>query len=67
MKILIISKILMTLDVLQRDDVAHLMEDPTYSQPLTTAIQIAMFELLGDFNIKPVKVVGHSSGEIAAA
>lgn len=57
----------MTLDILQQDDVAHLMEDPTYSQPLTTAIQIAMFELLGDFNIKPVKVVGHSSGEIAAA
>ena len=57
----------MVLEILKRDDLAHLMNDPAYSQPLITAIQIAMFELLRDFNIMPVKVVGHSSGEIAAA
>lgn len=40
---------------------------PEYSQPLVTALQIciiAVFEVLG---VKPSSVVGHSSGEIAAA
>ncbi|KAF4443314.1 polyketide synthase [Fusarium austroafricanum] len=41
--------------------------EPEYSQPLSTAIQIALFELLLSFGIKPKVVVGHSSGEIAAA
>ena len=57
----------MVLEMLKRDDLAHLMNDPAYSQPLITAIQIAIFELLRDLKIVPVKVVGHSSGEIAAA
>jgi acyl transferase domain-containing protein len=38
-----------------------------YSQPLTTVIQIALVDLLQSFGIKPAVVVGHSSGEIAAA
>lgn len=37
------------------------------SQPLCTALQISLFELLRDFGIIPCAVVGHSSGEIAAA
>ncbi|KAF3769382.1 hypothetical protein M406DRAFT_85893, partial [Cryphonectria parasitica EP155] len=37
------------------------------SQPATTAIQIALVALLQSFSIKPWAVVGHSSGEIAAA
>ncbi|KAI4262763.1 MAG: hypothetical protein L6R42_002068, partial [Xanthoria sp. 1 TBL-2021] len=37
------------------------------SQPATTAIQIALVELLRSWDIKPRAVVGHSSGEIAAA
>jgi NADPH:quinone reductase-like Zn-dependent oxidoreductase/malonyl CoA-acyl carrier protein transacylase/SAM-dependent methyltransferase len=40
---------------------------PEFSQPLCTALQIALVELLGSFNIFPDVVVGHSSGEIAAA
>lgn len=34
---------------------------------MCTALQIALIELLGTFNIFPDVVVGHSSGEIAAA
>ncbi|TLS26121.1 hypothetical protein PpBr36_04786 [Pyricularia pennisetigena] len=40
---------------------------PAYSQPLTTALQIALVDLLRAFGIVPKAVVGHSSGEIAAA
>lgn len=38
-----------------------------FSQPLCTCLQIALFELLSSWNITPIAVVGHSSGEIAAA
>lgn len=37
------------------------------AQPATTAIQIALVDLLESFSIRPSRVVGHSSGEIAAA
>lgn len=40
---------------------------PEYSQPLCTALQIALVDLLRSFNIVPAAVVGHSSGEVAAA
>ncbi|KAF6807279.1 polyketide synthase [Colletotrichum musicola] len=40
---------------------------PEYSQTLSTAVQIALIELLRSFGITPKVVVGHSSGEIAAA
>ncbi|KAI1127899.1 hypothetical protein F5Y10DRAFT_242011 [Nemania abortiva] len=40
---------------------------PDYSQPLCTALQIALVRLLRSFGIRPSAVVGHSSGEIAAA
>ncbi|KAH9990456.1 ketoacyl-synt-domain-containing protein [Xylariaceae sp. FL0662B] len=43
------------------------IEKPEYSQPLSTAIQLALIELLRSFGITPKAVVGHSSGEIAAA
>ncbi|KAH7070080.1 hypothetical protein FB567DRAFT_598626 [Paraphoma chrysanthemicola] len=51
-------------------DVLHGNENinqPHYSQPLCTALQIALVELLASLDIRPVAVVGHSSGEIAAA
>jgi len=38
-----------------------------FSQPCCTAIQIALFELLSKCGIRLAAVVGHSSGEIAAA
>lgn len=37
------------------------------SQPLCTALQLAMIDLLRSFAIRASVVVGHSSGEIAAA
>ncbi|RAQ68107.1 polyketide synthase, partial [Aspergillus flavus] len=41
--------------------------NPEFSQPLSTAIQICLVNLLATWGIKPASVVGHSSGEIAAA
>jgi acyl transferase domain-containing protein/NADPH:quinone reductase-like Zn-dependent oxidoreductase len=43
------------------------INEAQYSQPLCTALQIALVELLASFNIRPIALVGHSSGEIAAA
>ncbi|KAI1485448.1 hypothetical protein F5X96DRAFT_682809 [Biscogniauxia mediterranea] len=43
------------------------IDRPEYSQPLSTAIQIGLVELLKTFGVIPKAVVGHSSGEIAAA
>ncbi|KAH8695168.1 putative polyketide synthase [Talaromyces proteolyticus] len=40
---------------------------PELAQPICTALQIALLNLLDDFNVHPVAVIGHSSGEIAAA
>ena len=37
------------------------------SQPICTAVQIALVDLLASWGIKPASVTGHSSGEIAAA
>ena len=37
------------------------------AQPACTAIQIALVDLLSNWGIKPSAVIGHSSGEIAAA
>jgi acyl transferase domain-containing protein/NADPH:quinone reductase-like Zn-dependent oxidoreductase/phospholipid N-methyltransferase len=54
-------------DMLQRQGMSGIMDDPEYSQPMTTAIQIALYDLLSSFNMKPAVVLGHSSGEIAAA
>ena len=43
------------------------IDSPEYSQPLTTCLQLALVDLLKSFNIVPSVVLGHSSGEIAAA
>ena len=43
------------------------VNEPEFSQPLCTALQIALVDLLESFGFKPVAVLGHSSGEIAAA
>lgn len=43
------------------------INEPRISQPATTAIQIALVDLLKASGILPSAVVGHSSGEIAAA
>ncbi|PYH62465.1 type I polyketide synthase [Aspergillus niger CBS 101883] len=38
-----------------------------FVQPLCTALQIGLVDVLAEWNIRPATVVGHSSGEIAAA
>ncbi|KAH7175825.1 hypothetical protein EDB81DRAFT_633270 [Dactylonectria macrodidyma] len=43
------------------------MRLPEFSQPLVTALQLALFEVLKLWGVSPRAVVGHSSGEIAAA
>ncbi|KAH8879535.1 hypothetical protein GQ53DRAFT_853631 [Thozetella sp. PMI_491] len=40
---------------------------PLYSQTLCTILQVALVELMRSFDVHPSAVVGHSSGEIAAA
>lgn len=52
---------------LQRDDLETNIHDPWYSQTLCTVLQVGLVELLQSWNILPRFVVGHSSGEIAAA
>ncbi|KAI0423792.1 polyketide synthase-like protein [Xylaria sp. FL1042] len=43
------------------------INDVTRSQPLCTAVQIALVNVLRSWGVKPSANVGHSSGEIAAA
>lgn len=43
------------------------ISQPEVSQPLCTALQVAMVDLLATWGIFPSAVVGHSSGEISAA
>lgn len=40
---------------------------PEIAQPLCTAVQIGLVNILRGWNITPDKVIGHSSGEFAAA
>lgn len=43
------------------------VNDVTRSQPLCTAVQIALVDLLTAWGLKPKAVIGHSSGEIVAS
>ncbi|KAF2844391.1 ketoacyl-synt-domain-containing protein [Plenodomus tracheiphilus IPT5] len=43
------------------------LRQPEFSQPLVTALQLALLKVLLDWGIRADAVVGHSSGEIAAA
>lgn len=54
-------------DELQRPEDSSRVGESMISQPSTTAIQIALVDLLASWGIRPAHVVGHSSGEIAAA
>lgn len=53
-------------ELTQKRDTEHLRR-PEISQPLTTALQLVQLRLLLDWGVHPTGVVGHSSGEIAAA
>ncbi|KAF4948821.1 hypothetical protein FGADI_9378 [Fusarium gaditjirri] len=52
---------------LSKDAETSLVNEPLYSQPLCTAVQIALVDLLRSWDVQPTAVTGHSSGEIAAA
>ncbi|OCT53826.1 putative Lovastatin nonaketide synthase [Cladophialophora carrionii] len=53
-------------EILKPKELSRLAE-AQFSQPVCTALQIALVDLLHSMGIIPTAVVGHSSGEIAAA
>ena len=55
------------LDMLFSSDDTVKLSRAEFSQPLCTALQIAIVDLLASCGVTPSAVVGHSSGEIAAA
>jgi acyl transferase domain-containing protein len=52
---------------LLKDNEHSQLGDPIYAQALATIVQVAVVNLLQIWGISPAAVVGHSSGEIAAA
>ncbi|KAL9626997.1 MAG: hypothetical protein Q9204_006884, partial [Flavoplaca sp. TL-2023a] len=55
------------MDELMKPSQTSLVNSAAIGQPICTAIQCALVELLKSWNITPTSVMGHSSGEIAAA
>ena len=56
-----------TLEQTLLDGANSRINEVTRSQPICTAVQIGLVELLRAWGVTPQAVVGHSSGEIAAA
>ncbi|KAI8630512.1 lovastatin nonaketide synthase [Xylariaceae sp. FL1651] len=54
-------------DLLLEPAATSRVDKAEYAQPLCTAVQIAIVNLLIAWNVHPKVTVGHSSGEIAAA
>ncbi|TLD18134.1 hypothetical protein PspLS_10429 [Pyricularia sp. CBS 133598] len=46
---------------------SRLLSDPAVAQPALTALQVALVRRLARHGVRPGVVVGHSSGEVAAA
>ncbi|KAF4335841.1 polyketide synthase [Fusarium beomiforme] len=55
------------LEEILKDESKSRISDSRISQPANTVIQMALVDLLDSFHITPNYVIGHSSGEIAAA
>jgi acyl transferase domain-containing protein/NADPH:quinone reductase-like Zn-dependent oxidoreductase len=55
------------LEELCRDEQESLVGKAQISQPICTAVQVALVDLLSSWGIRPSAVTGHSSGEIGAA
>jgi acyl transferase domain-containing protein len=53
--------------VLSHDEKDSILDRSDISQPACTALQIALVDLLESLDIRPQAVLGHSSGEMAAA
>jgi hypothetical protein len=54
------------IEELGKDGLESRINRAALSQPLCTALQVAVVDLLTEVGVRPVAVVGHSSGEIAA-
>ncbi|KAH8736190.1 hypothetical protein BGZ61DRAFT_339395 [Ilyonectria robusta] len=54
-------------DELSKDEDVSRINESLVSQTACTALQLALIDLLASWGIHPQKVIGHSSGEIAAA
>ena len=54
-------------EVLFSETQGERFNDAEITQPLCTAIQIAIVDLLVQWGVEPMVTIGHSSGEIAAA
>lgn len=52
---------------LRKPEATSRIGEAEFSQPLVCAVQLALVDLLRDWCLLPTAVVGHSSGEIAAA
>jgi acyl transferase domain-containing protein/NADPH:quinone reductase-like Zn-dependent oxidoreductase/NAD(P)-dependent dehydrogenase (short-subunit alcohol dehydrogenase family)/aryl carrier-like protein len=55
------------MEELFRPEAESNLKKSAYSQPLCTALQLALVDLLMSWGLAPSAVCGHSSGEIAAA
>ena len=55
------------MDELLLSKAAFRIDESQIAQPASTAIQIAIVDLLHSLGVQPTTVIGHSSGEIAAA
>ncbi|KAI1342798.1 hypothetical protein F5Y15DRAFT_268999 [Xylariaceae sp. FL0016] len=55
------------IEELSRDQATSKLDYSSISQPVCTAVQLAIVDLLASWEIQPSAVIGHSSGEIAAA
>ncbi|RYP75275.1 hypothetical protein DL771_002495 [Monosporascus sp. 5C6A] len=55
------------LDELYNEAETSKIDNPDVSQPACTALQIGILDLLATWDVRPKTVIGHSSGEIAAA
>lgn len=54
-------------DELKKTQAESRLSQPEISQPICSVLQIALVDELRSWGVTPSKVVGHSSGEIAAA
>jgi acyl transferase domain-containing protein len=54
-------------DIVTGECAENAIQKPEISQTVCTAVQMGLVDLLASWSIRPSSVVGHSSGEIAAA